>query len=176
MNMERMMKEMERMMGAPPKKPLVSQLLDVERLSESERNSLRGDADRQLEEGMRLLQEAIREADQARRKGDSSAVERAMAKLREGATHWDTGYAVQRALTTPPPAARESAVKWFKAQMDVDAQPPTPTGLPWGVSWMHLAVMSAFALLAAGSIALYTYRVRRALSLLGRLTRGDEPR
>jgi len=42
MGME-MMKEMERMMGAPPKKPLVGRLLEIERLSKTERDSLRAD-------------------------------------------------------------------------------------------------------------------------------------
>lgn len=170
------MNGMEGMLGAPAKKPLVSRLLDAERWSESERNSLKGDAARQMEGGLNLLQEAERELGQARKTGDQSAVERAVAKLREGAVLWETGYAVQRALTLPAPAAREAGVKWFKAQMNLDAQPPAPTGLPWGVSWMHLAVMGALAAVAAGSIALYLFRIRRALSLLGRLTRGDGPR
>lgn len=67
-------------------------------------------------------------------------------------------------------------MKWFKAQMNVDARPPLPTGLPWDLSWMHVAVMAALALFAAGSITLYLYRIRRALELLARLTRGEGPR
>ena len=44
---------MERLMSVPPKKPPVGRLLDVERLSEAERNSLKGDAARQGDEGLR---------------------------------------------------------------------------------------------------------------------------
>lgn len=174
--MERMMKEMERMMGGPPKKPLVGRLLDVERFSEAERNSLKGDAGRQMDEGLGLVREAGRALEQARAQGDRVAIERALEKLREGATLWQTGYAVDRALVGPAPEARAGAVRWFKAQMNVDARPPIPTGLPWGLSWMHLAVMTALAVFAAGAITLYLYRVRRALGLLARLTRGDGPR
>ena len=171
-----MMKEMERLMRVPPKKPPVGRLLDVERLSQAERNSLKGDAARQGDEGLRLLREAGRELEAARRKGDQRAIERAVEKLREGATLWETGRAVQQALDHPAPAARAAGLRWFKAQMNLDAQPPVVTGLPWGMSWMHLVVMAALAVFAVGAISLYLYRVRRALGLLARLTRREAPK
>jgi hypothetical protein len=59
--MEQMMKEMERMMGFPPRKPIMSRLLDVDHLSERERNALRSDAGRQAQEGLTLLQDGVRE-------------------------------------------------------------------------------------------------------------------
>jgi hypothetical protein len=171
-----MMKEMERMMGAPPRKPLVGRLLDVERLSEAERNSLKGDAARQSDEGLRLMREAGGDLEGARRKGDPRAIERAVEKLREGATLWETGYAVEKALANSAPVAREVGLRWFKAQMNLDAQPPVLTGLPWGISWMHLVVMAALVVFTAGAISLYLYRVRRALGLLARLTRREAPK
>ena len=171
-----MMKEMEGMMRVPPRKPPVGRLLDVERLSEAERNSLKGDAARQSDEGLKLLREAGRELEAARRKGDQRAIERAVGKLREGATLWEMGRAVQQALDHPPPAARAAGLRWFKAQMNLDAQPPVVTGLPWGMSWMHLVVMTALAVFAVGAISLYLYRVRRALVLLARLTRREAPK
>lgn len=171
-----MMKEMERMMGVPAKKPPVGRLLDVERLSEAERNSLKGDAARQSDEGLRLLREAGGELEAARRKGDQRAIERAVGKLREGATLWETGHAVEQALGHPAPAARAAGLRWFKAQMNLDAQPSAVTGLPWGISWMHLVVMAALAVFVVGAISLYLYRVRRALGLLARLTRREAPK
>lgn len=176
MSMDRMMKEMEPMMGAPAKKPLVGRLLDIERLSETERNSLKADAARQSDGGLSLLREAGGELEAARRKGDQRAIERAVEKLREGATLWETGHAVEQALANPAPVAREAGLRWFKTQMNLDAQPPVPTGLPWGISWMHLAVMVALAVFAAGAITLYLYRVRRALGLLARITRREAPK
>ncbi len=171
-----MMKEMERMMGAPPKQPLVGRLLDVERLSEAEGNSLRADAERESAEGLRLLREAGGELEAARRTEDPRAIERAVGRLREGATLWETAYAVQQALANPAPVAREAGLRWFKAQMNLDAQRAMPTGLPWGLSWMHIVVMVALVVFAAGAISLYLYRVRRALGLLARLTRRDTPK
>ena len=171
-----MMKEMERMMGAPAKKPLVGRLLDAEKLSEAERNSLKGDAARQSGEGLSLLREAGGELEAARRKEDQSAIERAVGKLREGATLWETGHAVEKALANPAPVAREAGLRWLKAQMNLDARPPVPTGLPWGISWMHLVVMAALVVFTAGAISLYLYRVRRALGLLVRLTRRQAPK
>jgi hypothetical protein len=171
-----MMKEMERMMGAPPKQPLVARLLDVERLSEAEGNSLRADAERESAEGLRLLREAGGELEAARRTEDPGAIERAVGKLREGATLWETAYAVQKALASPAPVARAAGLRWFKAQMNLDAQRPMPTGLPWGLSWMHIVVMAALVVFTAGAISLYLYRVRRALGLLARLTRREAPK
>jgi hypothetical protein len=171
-----MMKEMERMMSAPPKKPLVGRLLDIERLSEAERNSLSADATRESAEGLRLLREAGAELEAARRKRDHGAIERAVGKLREAATLWETGYAVEKALANPAPVPREVGLRWFKAQMNLEAQPPVPTGLPWGISWMHLVVMAALTVFTAGAISLYVYRVRRALGFLARLTRREAPK
>lgn len=103
MSMERMMKEMERMMGGPPKKPLVGRLLDVERLSEAERNSLKGDAGRQMDEGMGLARQASRELEEARQRGDRGAIERALEKLREGATLWGPAMlSIGRSPARPP--------------------------------------------------------------------------
>lgn len=164
------------MMGAPPKKPLVGRLLDVERLSEAERNALKGDAARQSDEGLKLLREAGRELEAARRKGDQRAIERAVEKLREGATLWETGHAVELALASPATVAREAGLRWFKAQMNLDTRLPVATGLPWGISWMHIVVMAALAVFAIGAISLYLYRVRRALGLLARLTRREAPK
>lgn len=166
----------ERMMGAPPRKPLVGRLLDVERLSEAERNSLKADAARESAEGLRRLREAAGELEAAGRKGDESAIERVVGKLREGATLWETGHAVEKALADPAPVAREAGLRWFKAQMNLDGRPPVPTGLPWGISWMHLVVMAALVVFTAGGISLYLYRVRRALGLLARLTRREVPK
>jgi hypothetical protein len=171
-----MMKEMERMMGAPPRKPFMGRLLDIERLSEAERNLLRADAARQRVEGLRLMHEAGGELEGARQDGDQRAIEGAVEKLREGATLWETGYSVEEALANPAPAAREAGLRWFKVQMNLGAQPPVPTGLPWGLSWMHIVVMATLVVFTAGAISLYLYRVRRALGLLARLTRREAPK
>ena len=60
--------------------------------------------------------------------------------------------------------------------MNLDAQRAMPTGLPWGLSWMHIVVMAALVVFTAGAISLYLYRVRRALGLLARLTRREAPK
>jgi len=164
------------MMGMPARTPIVTRLLDTERLSPAERRQLEADAVRQMEQGMRLLQDGTRALETARRRADPAAIERALAVLREGATSWETGRAVQRAFAAGPAGARAAAVRWFKAEMNIDAQPPLPTGLPWGLTWVQLAVMTALGTVSLGGLALYLYRVRRAVALLARLTRPGQPR
>ncbi len=173
-----MMQEMERTMrsASPPKKALVPRLLDAERLSESERNALRGAAERKALEGLRLLEQAVRDFAQARRRGDEAALERAVEKLQEGATLWETGSAVQRALSTSGGRPRETALAWFKAQMNIEGAPPSAGGFPWGLTPFHVAMMAMLGLFAAGMFAVYLYKVRRSLALLSRLTaRGGDP-
>jgi hypothetical protein len=82
--MEQMMKEMERMMGFPPRKPIMSRLLDVDRLSERERSALRSDAGGQAQEGLTLLQNGVRELEKARRAKNDAAIARAVQRLQEG--------------------------------------------------------------------------------------------
>ena len=171
-----MVETMERMMGVASKKPIMSRLLDVERLSDVDRNTLSAESARQMDDGMGLLLQAGRELEQAQTKGDPAAVERALARQREGAASWETGRAAQQALTGSAPAARAAAMRWFKAQMNLDVPPPLPTGLPWGLSWTHVLAMAALALFAAGALVLYVYRMHHALGLLARLTRRERPR
>lgn len=170
-DMQRMMREMEGMMGGLPRRPLISRLLDTERLSEAERNSLRGDAERRVRAGRARLEEGTRDLAAARGRGDEPALDRALRTIAEGVTLWETGRAVEDALSSPGTNPKDSALSWFKAQMNLGAPPPRPTALPWGLSWFHAAVMVTLAIFAVGGVAAYLYKVRRAISLLGQVTR-----
>lgn len=164
-------------MGGRRPGPLMPALMDADRLSESEREALREAAERQVEHGLGLLEHASRELSDARRRGDQAALERAAEKLREGLALWETGTAARRALSLPPAQGREAAVRWFKGQMNLEAAPDSAQPrAPWGFSWMHLGAMATLIALVLGGVALYVYKVRRALATLDRLTRdGPSP-
>ncbi len=169
-----MMREMERMMGEPVKKPLMSRLLDAERLSEGERAALGKDAEQRVQQGLELLERGTRELSAARRANDGAAIAQAVSALKEGSELWETGAAVQRALSLPPATASATALRWFRSQMNVEV-PEAVTAWPWGLSPVHLAIMGILALTAGGGMVLYLYKVRRSLALLVRLTRGPQP-
>jgi hypothetical protein len=173
MDMGQMMREMERMTGGPVKKPLMSRLLDVRVLSEPERADLRRDADLRVQQGLDLLDRGTRELTAARLRGDAAAIARALSVLSEGSESWQTGSAVQRALALPPTAASDTALRWFRAQMNLEV-PSVVSGWPWGLSPIHLAIMATLVLTAGGGLLLYLYKVRRSLALLARLTRGPQ--
>jgi hypothetical protein len=171
MDMEQMMRQM---MGSAPQKPLMPWLLDADRLPESERNRLRGAAERKAQEGLLQLEQGIRDFEEARQSNDEDALARAIEKLQAGIELWQTGSAVLRALSSPSVQPSETALTWFKTQMNLEPMPPLSAGLPWGLSWAHLGGMAALALLATGAVAVYFYKVRRALDLLDRLTRARD--
>lgn len=164
---------MEHMLsGVPQKKPLVPRLLDAERLSEHERNTLRGDAERRAQEGLQLLALGLREFTDAQQSGDEGALARAVARLQEGASLWETGSAVLRTLSSPGVRPEVTALRWFRVQMNLESTLMLPSTLPWGLSWMHLGGMVALGLFAVGAMVAYLYKVRWSLRLLHRLTRG----
>lgn len=162
---------MEHMTGSVPQKPLMPRLLDVERLSEVERNALQGDAERQVETGLQLLEQGLIDFAAARQRRDDMALARAIGTLQDGARHWETGVAVLHALSTPDASPREAALTWFKTQMHLEPTLPLPSSLPWGLSWTHLGGMVILGLFAIGALVVYFSKVRRALTLLDRLTR-----
>lgn len=161
---------MEHMTGSVPKKPLMPRLLNAERLSEAERNALRGDAERRVETGLQVLEQGLIDFAEARRTRDEAALARAIGTLQDGARRWDMGLAVLRALSPPDTLPREAALTWFKTQMHLEPTLASPSALPWGLSWTHLGGMVILGLCAAGAIVVYLSKVRRSLRLLERLT------
>lgn len=164
------MREMQRMMGALPKRPPLSRLLDPGQLTETERNSMRGEAERRVQEGLLRLDRAAHDLARTGRASDDPAVARAVEELKNGLAEWQGGIAVLQALASPEP--RAAALQWFKAQMNLDV--PTPPGDVWGVSWRHAGLMAILALVGVSAVGLYAYKIGRSLRLLARLSRDDD--
>lgn len=172
--MGQMMRGMEGMMSGPVPRPLMSTLLDAERLGEAERVALGKAADQRVHRGLELLDRATRELATARRARDDAAISRAIKLLEEGAELWETGTAVQRALSSPPATARATGLRWFRSRMNLE-MPDDVSAWPWGWSPVHLGIMAILAVTAGGGMVLYLYKIRRSLALLARLTRGPQP-
>ena len=172
--MGQMMREMERMMGGPVRKPLMSRLLDVQKLSEADRIALRTDAAQQIHQGLEALERGTRALAAARRASDEVAIARAIDEMKDGAARWEAGTAVQQALSLPRSSAGATATRWFRSELNLEV-PAAVRAWPWGLSPVHLAVMTILGLTAAGGLLLYLYKIRRSLALLARLTRDPQP-
>lgn len=163
---------MESMTGSVPQPPLMSRLLNVERLSASERQGLRDDATRQVETGLQILEQGLIDFAAARQTRDAAALALAIGSLQDGARHWEMGMAVLRTISTPDAVPRQAALTWFKDQMRLEPALPSLSPLPWGLSWTHLGGMLSLGLFAMAALALYLYKVRRTVLFLEQLTRG----
>ena len=165
-----MPQEMDRMHAGEPQPPLVSRLLDGDRLTEAQRRALRTDAEMRRDEGLRQIERATQDLAQARQAGDDAVVARAVTGLKEGAVRWETGTTVLRALESKTP--REAGVQWFRAQMRTRPRVETETAAAT-FSWPHVGAMIGLAATVAVGLLLYAYKVRRSIDLLRRL--GHDP-
>jgi hypothetical protein len=165
---------MEQMMGQmgakSPQKPLMPRLLDAERLSERERQTLRSDAEQRVQAGLQRLDQGLRAFADAQQTQDAEALARAVGQLHEAVSLWETGTTVLQALSSSTPRPRETALTWFKTQMHLAPAPQEATARPWGLSWVHLGGMVALGLFATGAVMVYLVKVRQSLRLLDRLT------
>lgn len=154
------------MHGVEPPRPLVSRLLDADRLTDAQRAQLRADAEQRRAEGLKRVDEAARALAKARQASDDAAIDRAVTGLKEGAVLWETGTTVRRALDSNAP--RDAAVRWFAEQLRTlpRIEPERPTS--W-LSWRHATLMVGLALVVVAGLILYAYKVRRSIQLLRRV-------
>jgi hypothetical protein len=163
--MRAMQQEMERMHGGEPPRPLVSRLLDADRLTEAQRRELRVDAERRREEGLHRIERANQALATARRARDAAAVDRAVAALKEGTVLWETGTAVLRALDSKAP--RDGGVQWFRGQLRTLPR-IDPDQIAGGLSWRHAVLMGSLAAIVVAGLILYACKIRRSIELLRR--------
>ena len=163
--MRTMQKEMEGMHGGEAPRPLVSRLIDADRLSDAQRRELHADAVRRRDEGLRRLDLATRELGKARQQSDDVAVARAVAAVKEATIMWETGTTVLNALDSKAP--REAGVQWFREQMRTLPR-IEPDQLTAGLSWRHAVLMASLAAVVVAGLVLYAYKVRRSVELLRR--------
>jgi ferredoxin-NADP reductase len=169
------MGEMMRGMGAAPPKELYPSLMDLPDLPPEKRADVQRAAYERMQSGTTLMLEGLDQLLRTASTDDATAMQDAIAKLREGLARFDSGLAAHRALAEGRDA-RQLALQWFKTQMRLPAPPaPVESTGPWGLSWSHLLVMALLTLFAVIMIAMYVFKMRRAAHLLQRLTTPPAP-
>lgn len=160
---------MEGMHGPPPKE-LYPSLMELPDLPPEKRDEVQRAAHERMQSGTTLMAAALDRLVRAAPTTDYAAMQLAVADLREGIARFDSGLAAHRALAEGQ-SPRTLAMQWFKDQMSL---PGAPTAMqrsgPWGLSWSHLLVMALLMAFAVVMIAMYFFKMRRAASLLQRLT------
>lgn len=164
------MAEMMQGMGAPPPKELYPTLMELSGLSAEERAEVKAAAHERMKSGTVLMAEGLDRLVRSAPTDDYEAMQEAVALLREGMARFDSGLAAYRALSENQDG-RAIAMNWFRSQMNLTG-PPVPAGR-WsvlGLSAAHLSLMVILIGFALAMIAMYFFKMRRASTLLRRLT------
>lgn len=95
--------------------------------------------------------------------GESTSA--ALDRLRQSTSEYESAAAVARALQAGT-HSQALGLDWFRGAMNLQAIPHTEPAGMFGLSALHLLIMTLVGLLAAGLLALQLVRLRRARSLI----------
>ncbi len=164
------MAEMMQGMGAPPPKELYPTLMELSGLPPEKRAEVKAAAHDRMKSGTVLMAEGLDRLVRAAPTDDYQAMQEAVALLREGMARFDSGLAAHRALSENQDG-RTIAMNWFRSQMNLPGSPaPAEQWSLLGLSAAHLALMVILIGFALAMIAMYFLKMRRASTLLRRLT------
>jgi ferredoxin-NADP reductase len=164
-----MMGEMDGMMGRP-RKEFYPSLLDMPSLSVEQRRDLESQARGWINGEIDRVSEAEMDLRHAIAAGDVVEADRASGRIRDSLNGVQSGVTVLRSLGEGQ-HPQQIAQSWFKAQMNLQPQHDTPdSGEVLGISWFHVATMALLAAFSAGMMLVYVARMRRANTLVDRLT------
>lgn len=166
-----MMDGMMEKMGAPKPKDLYPSLMELPDLPMERRGELEQEAHGRMIAGTRLLSEGFDELSRSAAGDDFAAMQAATAKIREGLSDFESGLAAHRALREGK-APRNVALQWFKRELNIDDAVNTASSnaLLWGMSPFHTSLMVVLILFAVAMIWMYFFKMRRAASLLEKLS------
>lgn len=163
---------MESMMGAPPRKQLYPELMELPAMTPEARARIEAEAHDRLGTGNAALVQAYDDYHRAMTNNDTAAMSAAASRQRAALAELESGTAALRALAEGQ-APRQVALAWFRGQMNLApaALLPTDAAGPFGLSWLHLISMTVVTLFALTLAALAASRHRRSIALVNRLTR-----
>lgn len=161
------MEGMGEMHGAPKTKEFYPELMSLPELSAEKRAEIERQAHERMQSGMTLMSEALAALHQASAANDLKAMQDAVVRLHEGMARYDSGLATHRALAERK-APREIALQWFQREMKLL---PVEAAMPgMRLSWPHRITMGVLIGFAVVMIGMYFFKMRRATTLLQRLT------
>ncbi|MAX24080.1 MAG: oxidoreductase, partial [Phycisphaeraceae bacterium] len=164
------MGKMMEQMGAPKPKQLYPSLMALPDMPMERRQEVQQQAHGRMKAGAALMSDGLEALSRAAPSDDYAAMQAASEILREGLSQFDSGLAAHRALAEGK-APRNVALQWFKREMNL--LPPggdeRPNGL-FGLSWFHFTIMLILIAFAAAMIAMYFFKMRRASTLLAKVT------
>ena len=155
-------------MGAGQRKEFYPSLMALPDLSPEQRQNIEAQARSWISagtDGIAGAENALRHANAA---GDTVAAEQATARLREALNQVKSGTTVLRSLAEGKPP-QQIALDWFKREMNLATDGLAHEAGPLGLSWFHLITMALVTAFAAGMLAIYLLRMRRANALIDRL-------
>ena len=157
-------------MGDASSQALYPSLMNLPELTPEQRHEIETQAGEQMRSGAAVWSAGLELLTQATENEDFSAMQEALAQVREGVERFDSGLAAQHALAEGQ-APRRVALQWFKQEMSLLPPAGEETGFQlWGMSLFHTAIMAGLVIFAAVVIWLYFFRMRRASLLLHDLT------
>ncbi|WP_146526197.1 FAD-binding oxidoreductase [Novipirellula artificiosorum] len=158
-------------MGAPKPKDLYPSLMELPDLPIERKAELEQEAHQRMMSGTRVLSEAFDELSRSASGNDFAAMQQATEKIREGLGDFESGLAAHRALREGL-APRDVALQWFKRELNLpNAANIRPShALLWGMTPFHTSVMAVLVLFTAAMIWMYFFKMRRAASLLEKLS------
>jgi ferredoxin-NADP reductase len=159
---------MEGMLRVPPKE-LYPRLMELPSLTPEQKDELQRAAHERMESGTKMMGEAMDILLTRAGLNDYAAMQDALNRLREGAARFDSGLSTHRAIAEGLPP-QQVGLQWFKRQMDLpEPQPQERHGwLGWSLGhWVIMVLLVGFGLAVIG---MYFVKMRRASSLLRRLT------
>lgn len=171
--MGEMMGGMMKKMGAPPKKDLYPELMDLPNLSPEKRKEFEDSALLRMINSTHGMLQSIEKLKTASQNDNLKLMQTATEDLRISLSEFESGLATRRALKEGK-APKNVALKWFRKEMNLSSSLPMEkkAGL-FGVTWFHFFVM--FFLIAAFIIFLFMYffKMRRAGQLIKVLDTGN---
>ena len=166
--MEGMMDGMMKKMGVPPPKDIYPSLMSLPELTPDQREQLRGQAQERMRSGVALLSEGLDRLAKATEAEDYAAMHEATGRVREALARFESGVAAQRALGEGKPP-RQVALQWFKSEMNLQPPQGVEARGSSGLSVFHLFTMALLVAFAVAMLAMYSFKMRRAAALFGRL-------
>lgn len=159
---------MEGMLGKPPKE-LYPRLMELPALTAEQREELQRAAHERMESGTKMMGEAMDVLLTRAGLNDYAAMQDALNRLREGAARFDSGLSTHRAIAEGK-SPQQVGLQWFTQQLNLpESQSSDQHGwLGWSLGhWVIMVLLAGFGLAVIG---MYFVKMRRASSLLRRLT------